>query len=816
MGSLFQANLLERTVGWVFRTGQRHRRFLEFGLLALILIGGWLALHVRMEEDIAVMLPDSDPAFANSYALLKKAPFSRSVLIDLEAPAEGQTALLAETAERLRERLGEPWISKVIGGLTMESGAKLLDGLFQHMPQLFTEQDAAALAAQMDPDEVGKTLQESLYALSGPEGLWLKRWLVKDPLAFRNQVFRKLATVAVLPDVDIQDGALIDPTGRHTLLLAETPVSMEDSQASEQLIAYLDEVIAETVPETLTAHLVCAHRYTVANAKTIKRDLVVVFVVSSVGLIAVFASLLRHWRAVFVFLIPLFAILAGVLATAGTFGTISVMAVGFGAVLLGISVDYGLHVFFALARSQSDRAAYLAKLAVPMVVSCATTVGVFAVLLFSGLPIQRQLSIFSIAGLLTALALALAWLPHWIVHLRGQTPFLIPQGEGRWARSRWVVVLWLGLLVACLPFCMRVGFDGDLRNIGLTPKEVLADEYCVRDTWGDPRGQALVVAESDDVQTALEMNEQVYAQLAELWEPGEMVSLAPLLPSHAAQQANLDRWRRFWHEDGRLNRLRETLKTKGSALGFTAEAFTPFVQWVEQDREPFEVAEFKQLAGSMLDLLFLSRSPRLRGGNPGPAQAGQGLGLISLVPDNEQTVAAFGAEGLELPAGVETISQQWFASILRRSLEQDFQRFLLMAAVVVVIVLVVTLRRLSQVVLCLLPAVTGLAVMLAVMGLLGMKVNMFNVAASVLVMGLSIDYGVFIVRRPPHRDGAAEQAVATSALTTLCGFGALSLARHPAMFSLGITVVLGIIPAMMCALLVIPALQRRAASEVGK
>jgi len=800
--SQFQTNLIGQTVTWVFRIGVRHRRTLGLCLLALTLLGGWLALQVSTEEDIAVMLPDSDPVFAASYALLKKAPFSRSVLIDLEAPVEGQAALLAQTAERLRERLGPPWISQVIGGMSMESGARLLDGLFAHMPQLFTEQDASALAARMVPEQVGETLQTSLNALSGPEGLWLARWLSRDPLAFRNQAFRKLATVAVLPDVGIEDGALIDPTGRHTLLVAETPVSMEDSQGSEQLLRYLDEVVAEVVPDTLTARVVCAHRYTVANASAIKRDLVVVFAVSCVGLIAVFVSLLRHWRAVFVFLVPVFAILAGALATAAVFRMISVMTVGFGAVLLGISVDYGLHVFFGLGQRQSDRAGYMARLAVPMVVSCATTVGVFAVLLWSGLPIQRQLSIFSIAGLLTALVLAIAWLPHWIAEQKAGRWMAIPEIGGK--RRRWVVAIWLVLLIACVPFCLRVRFDGDLRNVGLTPEDVLADEHAIRDAWGDPRGQALVVAQSDDVQSALEMNEQVYTQLAEIWGPGELISLAPLLPSRATQEANLDRWRRFWHEEGRLDRLRQTLGAESGKLGFTQEAFAPFLQWVEQDRAPFDVVEFKQLAGSLLDLLFLSRS--------------EGLGLISLVPDNKQTIEAFGAGGLALPPGVEAISQKWFASILRRSLEKDFQRFLLLASVVVVIVLIAALRRPSEVLLCLLPPVTGLAFMLAVMGLLGMSVNMFNVAASVLVMGLSVDYGVFIVRSRwasgPVREGAAERAVITSALTTLCGFGALSVARHPAMFALGITVVLGIIPAMVCALLVIPALQHRTTGEL--
>jgi predicted exporter len=784
-------------VSKVFRAGVHHRRCFGLCLLSLTLLGGWLALKVPMEEGIAVMLPDSDPAFATSYALLKKAPFSRSVLIDLEAPTAGQAVLLAQSAERLRERLQAPWISQVIGGLSLEAGALLLDGLFQHMPQLFTETDAAALASKTTLEQVEETLQSNLNALSGPEGLWLKRWLTKDPLAFRNQVLRKLSAVAALPDVGFEEGALIDQSGRHTLLLVETPVSMEDSQASEQLLQYLNQVIAESVPETLTARLVCAHRYTVANANAIKRDLVLVFVFSSVGLIMVFVLLLRHWRAVFVFLIPLLAILVGVLATAAVFGTISVMTVGFGAVLMGISVDYGLHVFFALSRPQLDRAKYMSRLGVPMVVSCATTVGVFTVLLWSGMPIQRQLAIFSIAGLIGALVLALAWLPHWMVERKAGHWLVVPSTGCK--KRRWIVALWLALLVACLPFSLRVNFDGDLRNVGLMPEDLLADEYCVRDTWGDPRGQALVVVESDDVQAALAVNEQVHAQLSQFWGPGELFSLAPLLPSLATQKANLERWQRFWHEDGRLDRLRETLKAKGSSLGFKDEAFVPLFAWIEEDRKPFAVSDFRKIAGSLLDLMLLSRS--------------EGLGLISIVPDNEQTIEAFNNDELGLPPGVEAISQQWFSSSLRQLLEHDFQRFLLMASVVVVLVLAVALRRPSEMILCLLPPVTGLMVMLAVMGLLGIKVNMFNIAASVLVMGLSIDYGVFIVRRPPIGDGATEQAVATSVLTTLCGFGALALASHPAMFSLGITVVLGIIPATVCALLVIPALQGRAPGE---
>jgi hypothetical protein len=180
------------------------------------------------------------------------------------------------------------------------------------------------------------TLQSSLNALSGPEGTWLRHWLGRDPLEFRNQVFRKLGAVAVLPEARIEGGFLVDPTGRHVLLVAETPVPMSDSRAGEQMLRYVDQAISEVVPAGIRAHVVCAHRYTVANAATIKMDLVGVFAVSSIALIAVFLLLLRHWRALFVFAVPSLAVLAGVLATAAIFGGVSAITVGFGAVLLGL------------------------------------------------------------------------------------------------------------------------------------------------------------------------------------------------------------------------------------------------------------------------------------------------------------------------------------------------------------------------------------------------------------------------------------------------------------------------------------------------
>ena len=100
--------------------------------------------------------------------------------------------------------------------------------------------------------------------------------------------------------------------------------------------------------------------------------------------------------------------------------------------------------------------------------------------------------------------------------------------------------------------------------------------------------------------------------------------------------------------------------------------------------------------------------------------------------------------------------------------------------------------------------------MVGVMGALGISFNLINVIAAILIIGLGVDYGIFMVNKLSNAtDHRTARAVCVSGLTTLAGFGALVLARHPALHSIGVTVLLGITAAVPSALLVIPALSRR-------
>ena len=621
---------------WAYLTGMRRWRLITFFVVAIAVIGGVYIARMPTQEDIAIMLPDNDREFAADYRLLEAAPFTRNILIDLEAQDSNQVSVLTETADRLCKNLGPPMVSKIIGGLSIDSGSILLDWLYAHLPQLFTEEDAAVLAGKIESKQVAETLQKNLDTLVSPEGVWLRKWLGKDPLAFRNQAFRKLGAASMLSSARIEDGFLMDPNGRHILLIAETPVSISDSRQGEVLLRYLDEAIKENVPKNIRAHIVCAHRYTVANANVIKKDLVIVLVASSLGLCIVFLFLLRHWRAVFVFAAPCVGVTAAILLTAAIFGRISAITVGFGAVLLGIADDYGLHMFFVLRRRESEPVECVRHLAVPVTVSWASTVSVFVILLWSNVPIQRQLAIFAIAGLTISLSIAYLWLPHWVgsdAHKPlKQIPLMSP-------RSRyWIIIAWLGIMLVLLPQCFKVQFDGNMRNIGVMPENILADEYLLRDIWADPRGRAMVAVSDSNIESMLQTNEKVNAELTRICGQGQSAGLASLLPSRATQEANLLRWRRFWNEQGRLEQLKETLNVQGRNLHFSQGAFEPFLQSLTEEHQPFDIAELRGIAGPLVEPFFLQQSG--------------GFGLINFIPDDEQTIEALNKSGLNSSPGV--------------------------------------------------------------------------------------------------------------------------------------------------------------------
>ena len=123
------------------------------------------------------------------------------------------------------------------------------------------------------------------------------------------------------------------------------------------------------------------------------------------------------------------------------------------------------------------------------------------------------------------------------------------------------------------------------------------------------------------------------------------------------------------------------------------------------------------------------------------------------------------------------------------------------------------LRRISDALLVLFPLILTLVLTLAVCVVVDLPLNLANVVALPLVLGLGIAFGIYLVLRtregcrPIHLfQSSTFRAVWYSALTTIASFGTLSISDHRGMSSMGLLLTVSLFLTLFCSLVILPAL----------
>ena len=768
-------------------------------------VGTWVSIglsllafsRIRMREDIQDMLPDDQSTAAVGFRLLAQTPAARKFLVSLHRTPEVTPEVLTATASRLAAAMKPPYFSRATAGVSPDSGEKFLSWLVRALPALATEEDLQKLAAGLNAEEVRRRLGEDYARLLSPEGWAMKRVIQVDPLDFREVSLQRLRYINLMPNLRLQGDHFISADGLDALILADTPVAVTDSGRADELLAHFAALVRETVPSGITVSFISGHRYTAANAAAVKRDLVVVLTCSSLAILAVYLIYLRSWRALYIFLIPGAVLCLAGLTVSVFYTTVSAITLGFGAVLLGIADDYGIHVYFALRGRRREPATVLKEVSAPICFAGATILGAFAALLLSSIPGQRQLAVFALVGIALSLAVSLVLLPHLLLPSVDEVKAAsrAPRSPRRRAFPRALILgLWLAALVFFGWQCTRARFNADFRALAWMPPELLAAERTIEAKWGNLRNHAILFASGSDLASALAANDRVFEFWRDQVPAGQLVSLAPLLPGPATAAANRERWGRFWQQEPRRD-LREWVRSEGARLGFAPDAFAPFFALISTTPGPTAEDDLRQAGlGEWMESLIVRTNDRVM--------------VMTMVPDTPATAEVLAKNADRMP-GVLLVSPSVLSQALRQSVGKEFVRLTGLAAAVVIGLLVVLYRDARKVAIALVPLVTALVVTVGTLALCHVELTVFNVMAAVLIIGLGVDDGVFMVGEIAQGyEHDTERAMLVASLSTMAGFGGLILAQHPALHSIGVTVLLGITAELATVMLVIPALYR--------
>lgn len=742
----------------------------------------WLK-RANIHEDIAIMLPKDQDGLLRQLRFLQDSPLADKVFILLEASADVSRKELSKIASRFVSRLPESFFPRVLG-VSRPSSPELLNYFLKRLPYLLTPRDLKKIDSELSYEEVQGQMLKNHALLSGSQGFMVKNAVQQDPLNLRRFFLSKLKPMLEFSALKTGKGFVLSPDGQSALITAKCSLEPTDSGQIKLMLKEMDKLGSEVISRDIEYSLVSAHAYAAANSSMIQADMQRVLIFSLLGLLLVFMVLLRKLEAIWILSVPLCTLLCATGIYALTFSVLSGIVLGFGAVLLGITLDFGVHVYLSLKEAKERRQA-LKRVFKPLLASALTSCSGFLVLYFSSIEGIRQLSFLAIAGIIIACFFALLILPFLLrcSYNVKFSNFSVYQGI---SPLIWIVFL---LLMAGAATLIEPALD--LRSVGYFPEEIRQAESRVQNIWGRFKTGEMLVTSSNDLQKGLRQNDQLFFKIRELNETPGLLSISPILPAKKTQEHNLRAWLDFWDLD-KQEKLKTWLTNAGAGFGFSKDAFAPFIDTLATNysADKISLKALQKIGLTELTELFTSFN--------------KDQVMVYTYPESEKT----DEQGLH--QAVNSLEHTYMISRLemQKRIESQIKKNLLFYAVcgllIIALFLLLIFRNIKDMFRAFLPPLSAVLVLLGVLGLFAVKLNLFHVAAIPLIIGLGVDYGIFMLYwKRGQASSGTPKAVFISALSTIMAFGALTTAKHPALHSLGLAVLTGTCAAAFCALLVI-------------
>ncbi len=138
------------------------------------------------------------------------------------------------------------------------------------------------------------------------------------------------------------------------------------------------------------------------------------------------------------------------------------------------------------------------------------------------------------------------------------------------------------------------------------------------------------------------------------------------------------------------------------------------------------------------------------------------------------------------------------------------------AVIAILVLLLLDFRSLADALCAMLPVLIGFIGAFGLMGLFGVPLNFANIIVMPLIFGIGVDAGVHAVhrwraepyRRPAGLSGGTGRGITLTMLSTMIGFGAMLLAEHRGIRSLGFVMLAGLGVTLLGCYLVLPAVLR--------
>ena len=707
---------------------------------------------------------------------LRDGVVSRLILIGVEgAPAP----VLAQLSKRMAVQLRtSPELVAVNNGeqIGMETDFNLLWRNRYLLSDAVTPQ-------RFTPAGLKDSLSAYLDLLSTPMSGMAQRVLPKDP---SGEVIHLLEQLQGDTHPAMQDDVWFSRDGKRAMLLANTRGLGNDIDAQERAVLAIQgafETARKALPEASAAQVRMTGPgvFSVESRASIRDD---AWRLSLIATVLVASLLLLLYRSPRVLALGLFPVasgaLGGVAAVSLGFGSVHGLTLGFGVTLIGEGVDYGIYLFTQIEQHEAPQST-LRRIWPTLRLGVFTSICGFSAMLFSGFTGLAQLGLFSIAGLIVAVSTTRWVLPHLLpprfsVHASTRFSSALMVLVRQAPRARVVLLAVVAIAAVFLVARRDTLWNDSLASMSPVKKESLQLDEQLRRDMGAPDVRYMLVLSGTSQENVLQQGEAVADVLRRQVAQGLLEGFdMPLLPSRKVQLV-----RQAALPDVATAQANLTKALRG--LPFRSSTFAPFAQEIATakrqpllDRDAFQGSNL----GLKLDSFLMQRDGGwtlmlpLRGVKDGSAI--------------EQGIRNSYAAPIVL-LDMKTESEQMFHDYRREATKNA-----MLGALAIAILLFVSLRSPRRVVEVLLPLVAAVVSVAACLILTGHTLSIFHLIGLLLVVAVGSNYALFFDQRCTSAQD--RERTVTSLLfanmSTVLGFGLLSVSQSPVLSAIGSTVALG-------------------------
>ena len=775
--------------------------------VGLLLLFTFFALRIKFSEDITKLIPTNEKSDATA-KVIGQLNFADKITVTIHAENNGSPDDLAQYATVFLDSIDKeckPYIKDVQGKIDEENIQETIDFVYSNLPLFLEDGDYNKIQSKLSNDSIAATVQGNYKSLISPSGLVTKDFILQDPLGISFIALKKLQQLNIGDEFKLENGFIMTKDKKKLLLFISTKLPSTETEKNTLFAEKLYRIqknLNTQFKDKAEANYFGSALIAVANANQIKSDIILT---TSIALVTLMLILILFYRKVFIPLIIFLPTVFGALFSVALLyfikGTISAISLGIGSILIGITIDYALHILTHYKHNSDVKTLYK-DITMPLIMSSTTTAVAFLCLLFVNSEALQDLGIFAATITVSSAIFSLLFVPH--LYKPKEDNFahkknVIDRFAGfSFHKSRLLIWSCILIIIVCFFTSGNVGFNNDLSQLNYIPKEIKAAEKELEESTSLTSKSIYLASYGNSMDAVLEQNTALFHYLEKERAQNKVYnfsSVGGIVISKSEQLQRIQKWNAFW-TPAKKAALTSQLISEGAKIGFKPTTYQRFFDHINHDFKTITFEDYARLKALQLNE-FVSEKNKF-------------YTISTVVKIDNNTRNVFVKETKKQP-NIVVIDRQQMNETFLGDLKTDFNMLVNYSFIAVILILFFFFRRIELVIISCIPIAITAVVTAGIMGIFNIELNIFSTIVCTLVFGHSVDFSIFMTSalQKEYTTGKNEIAIYRTSIilaviTTILGIGAMVFAQHPALRSISTVSLIGVFAALIITFIFYP------------